>query len=236
MLSTPVTTPTPVSVATDAVIFGLDLEASALKLLLIERGIEPFRGRWALPGGFLQGDEDLDACVRRELVEETGIEVAWLEQLYTFGAAHRDPRGRVVSVAYWGIVRPEQVQLVARTDARRAHFHDLAAHPALAFDHEQIVQVALKRLRSKLHWQPVGVWLLPLTFTLVELERVYEILSGEPVDRGNFRKKIRPYVDRGVIAATGEERKGPAGRPAALYRFDRGVWEHMVAAGEDFEV
>lgn len=227
---------TPVGVATDAVVFGLDLEAASLKLLLIERGIDPFRGRWALPGGFLRENEDLEACVRRELVEETGLDLVWLEQLATFGAPQRDPRGRVVSVAYWGIVRPDQVHLVARTDARRAHFHELGAHPHLAFDHEHIVQVAVARLRSKLHWQPVGVWLLPETFTLVELERAYEILSGQPVDRGNFRKKIRPYVERGVITDLGEERKGPAGRPAALYRFDRSAWERMVAAGEDFEV
>lgn len=227
---------TPVALATDAVVFGLDLEAGRLHVLLIERGIEPFKGRWALPGGFVR-DEDLDACVRRELAEETGVELVWLEQLYTFGAPARDPRGRVVTVAYWGIVRPEQVRLEATTDARRAAFHPVEALPALAFDHEQIVAAALQRLRSKLHWQPVGVWLLPEQFTLVELERVYEVLSGAPVDRGNFRKKIRPYVERGVIAATGTERKAAsAGRPAALYRFDRGAWAAMVEAGADFEV
>ena len=221
---------------TDAVVFGLDLDAGRLQVLLVERGVEPFRGAWALPGGFIRQDEDLEACVRRELHEETGVEVAWLEQLYTFGAVARDPRGRVVTVAYWGIVRPDQVRLRAATDAAAAAFHDAEVLPPLAFDHADIVASALQRLRGKLRWQPVGLWLLDEVFTLVELERVYAILLGQPMDRGNFRKKIRPQVEAGVLVPTGQQRKPPAGRPAALYRFDEAAWQRREAEGAAFEV
>lgn len=230
-------------VTTDAVIFGLDLDAGKLKLLLIERGREgePFYGCWALPGGFLnpegpKADKTLDECVLRELREETGLRLAFLEQLYTFGDLGRDPRGRVVTVAYWGIVRPQAVEVAPADDAKNLQWFDVDALPGLAFDHAKIIEVAIQRLRSKLRWQPVGVWLLPEQFTLPELQRVYEIILGRQLNSGAFTRKIAHHIKRGVLVPTGQKRKPVAGRPAALYRYDPNAYELLVKQGLDFEV
>lgn len=230
-------------VTTDAVVFGLDLDAGKLKLLLIERGREgePFFGCWALPGGFLNpegptADKSLDECVLRELREETGLRLAFMEQLCTFGDLGRDPRGRVVTVAYWGIVRPQAVEVAAADDAKNLQWFDVDALPSLAFDHAQIVAVALQRLRSKLRWQPVGVWLLEEQFTLPELQRVYEVILGRPLHKASFKRKTAHHIERGVLVPTGGKRKPVAGRPATLYRYDPVAYEHLRRQGLDFEV
>lgn len=224
---------------TDAVVFGLDLAARKLKVLLILRGREgePFYGCWALPGGFLNMDESLDRCVRRELQEETGLDLAYLEQLYTFGRPDRDPRGRVISVAYWGIVRPDQVTVKGQDDAKEARWFDVDRLPELAFDHAEILDMAVKRLRGKLRWCPVGVWLLPEEFTLSELRTVYEVILGKEIDKGNFRRKVLAHTQvGGCLASTGAHRQQAAGRPAAVYRFDADAYKRLVREGLDFEV
>ena len=219
---------------TDAVVFGLDLGEGTLNVLLIERGREgePFHGCWALPGGFLNMDEDLDTCVRRELEEETGIRLSYLEQLYTFGRPGRDPRGRVISTAYLALVRSENVTIQAADDAARARWFSIYELPSLAFDHEEIIQKALERLRSKVLWQPVGIDLLPEEFTLTDLQQVYEIVLGRLLDKRNFRKKI---LSHGVLVETGSTRQ-EAHRPAKMYRFDRARYQALVQTGFTWEV
>ena len=201
------------SVTTDIVIFSIIEEA--LHVLLIERGNDPFKGRWALPGGFLDEDEDLDVCARRELAEETGVTDIYLEQLYTFGAVGRDPRGRVVTVAYFALVPIGGLDVQAASDAADARWFPADAPPPLAFDHAEILQRARGRLISKLGYSTIAFQMMPAAFTLSALQRVYEIIGGAPLDKRNFRKSI---LALGVLEETGEKQSQGAHRPAALYR------------------
>jgi 8-oxo-dGTP diphosphatase len=231
------------SVTVDCVVFGVDLPRSeAVEVLLIRREIEPFRGSWALPGGFVrvsdapdQG-ESLEDAARRELQEETGARVDYLEQLYTFGAPGRDPRGRVISVAYFALVRSKDHALRATTDASDAAWFPVRDALALdlAFDHEEIVEGALARLAAKVRYAPIGFNLLPTKFTLSELQRLYEAILLRPLDKRNFRKRFLAMgllVEAGVEDGTG--RPGPAAR---LFRFDKRAYDAAVKRGFDFEI
>lgn len=202
------------SVTVDLVIFTI--AANDLQVLLIRRDVEPFKGHWALPGGFVGIDESLEAAAARELQEEAGVKQVYLEQLFTFGEPHRDPRGRVISVAYFALVDSEQQHVVAGSDAAEAEWHSVFQPPPLAFDHQQILDYAVGRLRTKLEWTTVGYELLPPKFTLSELQRVYEIILQKPVDKRNFRKKI---LAQGQIKELNEIRTDGAHRPARLYSF-----------------
>lgn len=214
----------------DCVVFGFDGEG--LQLLLIRRGIEPFLGAWALPGGFVRMDEELEAAARRELTEETGVRNLFLEQLYTFGTPERDPRGRVVSVAYLALVRPEEHPATGDTDAAEARWFSVSSLPELAFDHARIVETARERLRGKIRWQPVGFELLPEKFTLTDLQSLYEAILGRALDKRNFRKKLLQFD---FVVPLDEFRSG-RNRPARLHRFDRKQYEHLVRAGIYFEL
>src|SRR5512139_1178039 len=172
----------------DCVVFGFD--EGDLKVLLIQRGLEPFKGRWALPGGFVRVDETLDAAARRELQEEAGLTHVFLEQLYTFGAVDRDPRERVVSVAYYALVNLRDHHVHAATDARDAAWFGVNDVPRLAFDHADVLQTALARLRGKLRYQPIGFELLPKKFTLSQLQHLYELVLERELDKRNFRKRV----------------------------------------------
>lgn len=229
------------AVTVDAVVFGLDLSAPPnLNILLIERGRPgtAYEGCWAIPGGFVDENEDLEVAVRRELREETNIEPAHLEQLATFGKPGRDPRGHVISVAYMALVRTDTVAPVAGDDAKVGSatwvpVEDLGfVGQTLAFDHATIIEVALNRLRSKLQWQPIGIDLLPETFTLSELQTVYEVVLGKKLDKRNFRKRVLSYD---VLVSAQSQRIG-AGRPAELFRFDRAAYEALIEEGREFEV
>lgn len=202
------------SVTVDLVIFTI--AANDLQVLLIRRDLEPFKGQWALPGGFVGIDESLEDAAARELQEEAGVKQVYLEQLFTFGAPPRDPRGRVISVAYFALVDSEQQQVVAGSDAAAAEWHSVFHPPPLAFDHQQILEYAVWRLRNKLEWTTVGYELLPPKFTLSELQRVYEIILQKPVDKRNFRKKI---LAQGQLKELPEIRTEGAHRPARLYSF-----------------
>lgn len=219
------------ALAVDCVVFGL--RGDELVLLLIERGIEPFLGRWALPGGFVRIDETLDRAAERELVEEAGVRLSHLEQLYTFGDLGRDPRERVVTVAYLALVNPPEFALSASTDARKAAWFPASAHPPLAFDHDRIVGCALERLRSKVRYRPIGFDLLAEIFTLSELQRLYEVVLGRPLDKRNFRKKI---LKLGFVVPTQEKERGVAHKAARFFRFDRGRYEALTQQGFDLEL
>src|SRR5581483_7883108 len=171
----------------DCVVFGYD--EGELKILLIERGLEPFKGRWALPVGFVRVDEALDDDARRELAEEPGLKNVFLEQLYTFGAVHRGPREGVVSVAYYALVKLSDHRAKAATDAANAEWFPVSKAPKLAFDRADILAVALARLKGKVRYEPIGFELLPPKFTLSQLQHLYEAALETQLDKRNFRKK-----------------------------------------------
>ncbi|MCI0337881.1 MAG: NUDIX hydrolase [Acidobacteria bacterium] len=205
------------SVTVDIVIFTI--AEDDLKVLLVRRGVEPFKGRWALPGGFVEIKESLEQAAARELKEEVGVTNVYLEQLYTFGDPKRDPRGRVISVAYFALIDAERQRIVAASDAADAEWHSVfnpKLGAKLAFDHKEILDYAVWRLRNKIEWTTVGYELLSKKFTLSELQRVYEIILQRPVDKRNFRKKI---LAQGQIREINETRSDVAHRPARLYSF-----------------
>ena len=215
----------------DAVVFGFDDED--LKILLIQRDIEPFEGRWALPGGFVRMEETLEAAVERELAEETGLRRVFLEQLYTFGSLDRDPRGRVVSVAFYGLVKLSDHKVQSATDARNAAWFPVGETPKLAFDHQQIVDAAQERLRGKVRYQPIGFELLPEKFALRQLQHLYEVILDRPLDKRNFRKKIQKLD---ILQPLDEIEKDVAHRAAQLFRFDRKKYQRMQKKGVNFEI
>jgi len=198
----------------DVVIFTL--RESRLHVLLVQRGEAPFVGMWALPGGFVRLEESLEEAACREMQEETGLSQAYLEQLYTYGDIGRDPRGRVVSVAYFALMPADApVRSEGGSDARQACWFAIEDLPQLAFDHPSIIRYALRRLRYKLEYSAAGFELLPDTFTLSEIQHTYEMILGEKLDKRNFRRRI---LEAGVIEPT-PHRRGGEGRPAQLYRY-----------------
>jgi 8-oxo-dGTP diphosphatase len=215
----------------DCVVFGLDEEG--LKILLIKRGIDPFRGCWALPGGFVHADETLDEAARRELREETGLKNVFVEQLYTFGDCHRDPRERVVTVAYYALVNLRDHKLRAATDAENAAWFAVANLPRLAFDHCSIVETALTRLKGKVRYCPIGFELMPPKFKLSELQRLYETILERELDKRNFRKKV---LQLNVLEELRELEKNVAHRAARLYRFDEARYNKARKLGFNFEI
>lgn len=215
----------------DCVVFGYDSEE--LKVLLIQRGLEPFAGKWALPGGFVHLDETLDDAARRELCEETNVSDLYLEQLYTFGAVARDPRERVVSVAYYALVDLFQHKLNAATDARDTAWFAVDDTPPLSFDHEQILAMAHQRLRGKVRYQPIGFELLPGRFTLTQLQQLYETILGAPQDKRNFRKKI---LGMDLLIELDEVEQDVAHRAARLYQFDEAKYHALMERGFNFEI
>ena len=215
----------------DAVVFGFD--ASELKVLLIQRGIVPFKGKWALPGGFVRVEETIDEAVRRELMEETRLTDVFLEQLYTFGAVKRDPRERVVSVAYYALVALAKHPAAGASDADDAGWFPISELPPLAFDHAEILQMALERLRGKVCYEPIGFELLPEKFTLSQLQALYEAVLQTDLDKRNFRKKI---LAMGVLLPLQETVRMGAHRPAQLFRFDARKYAALKKRGFHFEL
>lgn len=202
------------AVTTDVVVFAI--RDQRLHLLLIRRANPPYKGHWALPGGFLDIDEDLDTCAQRELTEETGLAELYIEQLYTFGATERDPRERVISVAYFAIVPPNRLnEPAAASDAAAVGWFAFDRLPELAFDHIDIIRTARERLVAKLDYSTIAFQFMPDTFTLSELQSVYEVLRAAPLDKRNFRKHI---LALDIIEETGATKRNGNHRPAREYR------------------
>lgn len=215
----------------DCVVFGFD--DNELKVLLIKRGIAPFKGKWALPGGFVRMEETIDKAARRELSEETGLTNVFLEQLYTFGTVDRDPRERVVSVAYYALVKLAEHPAAGASDASDAAWFPVGRPPALAFDHAEILATALGRLRAKVRYEPIGFELLPAKFTLSQLQHLYEIVLQSELDKRNFRKKI---LGTRLLVPLKEHAIGGAHRPAQLFRFDAKKYAALKKRGFNFEL
>lgn len=216
----------------DCIVFGLDAQQE-LKVMLIQRDIPPFQGQWAIPGGFVRMEENLEEAALRELREETGIQNVFLEQLYTFGNLDRDPRDRTVTIAYYALINLFEQKINATTDAQDASWFALSKIPNLAFDHNQILQTAIARLRSKIRYEPIGFELLPSKFSLSQLQKLYETVLDRPLDKRNFRKKI---LAMDLLIDTDELEQGVAHRAAKLYRFDENKYLQLKQNGFNFEI
>lgn len=212
------------AVTTDCVIFGYD--GKELKVLLIERGIEPFKGCWAFPGGFLNMDEDALSGARRELKEETGLENAFIEQFHTFSEPGRDPRGRVITIAHYALVKIQEVE--GGDDAAQARWFPIGEVPPLAFDHDRILRMAMSRLKEKIHFEPVGFELLPDVFTMPQLQNLYEAILEVHFDRRNFASKM---LKLGILEDTGDRPAGASSRIPVSYRFNKEKYNELKAKG-----
>ena len=213
------------AVTTDCVIFGYDVR-EGLSVLLIERGLDPFKGRWAFPGGFLKMDEDADTGARRELKEETGLDTASIVQFGTFTAVDRDPRERVITIAYMALVRKHEVQ--GGDDAADARWFPVSAIPPLAFDHDRILRLALERLKEQIHFHPVGFELLPEVFTLSQLQGLYEAILGVRFDRRNFANKM---LKLGLLNSVGDRPADAARRIPQTYCFNSEKYNEIKNSG-----
>lgn len=212
-------------VSVDIVIFTVS--DSSLQVLLVKRGVPPFEGQYAIPGGFIRDDESPEHAALRELYEETGVRNVFLEQLYTFGDPKRDPRGRVITIAYYALIASDQLSLVAGADAAEACWFPMSDLPPLAFDHRAILDYATERLRNKLEYTTVGFQLLPEKFTLSELQTVYEAILGRKLDKRNFRRKIALLR----ILKPLREWQRTGRKPAQLFRFAAAKFEKLKDKG-----
>ena len=215
----------------DNVIFGFD--EGDLKILLIKRGESPFKDNWALPGYFVNKNEDLDQSAIRILEELTGLRNVFLEQVKTFGAVDRHPAGRVITVAYFSLVKISNYQLQPASIALKAKWHAISAIKNLPFDHAQILHACFNKLKQMVRIRPVGFELLPPKFTLTELQHLYEAILETELDKRNFRKKI---LSMDFLIDLDEVQEGVAHRPARLYKFDKRKYEQFIAEGFTFEL
>lgn len=207
------------SVTVDIVVFTI--QNNNLEVLLVKRGIEPFKGKWAIPGGFVKMDEDLENAAKRELREETGVEDIYLEQLYTFGNPKRDPRGRVITIAYMALTNSNDIKLHATTDVSTAQWFSVKEAPSLAFDHKKILDYALRRLKWKFEYTTVAFSLLPTEFTIGQIQKIYEIVFDKKFDKRNFAKKLlslRILTEEGI-------KKDVSHRPPMLYSLKKDIGE-----------
>ncbi len=219
------------ALTSDCVIFGFD--GGELKLLLIEREKEPFKNRWALPGGFVFLDETTEECAKRILQEKAGLKNVFIEQLYTFSEVDRDPRERIVSVTYYALVDKQHYELIAGRDTLKVEWFALSELPKLAFDHTKIVKLAIQRLKGKISYRPIGFELLNEKFTLSQLQALYEAILEQPIDKRNFRKKI---LGMGLLKALNEKEKNVAHKAARYYSFDNRAYRELTQKGFHFQI
>jgi 8-oxo-dGTP diphosphatase len=207
------------SVTTDLVIFTI--KENSLKVLLVKRNEEPFKDKWALPGGFVRINESLEDSAKRELFEETGVKDVYLEQLYSFGNPKRDPRGRVITISYFALINSEKINLRASTDVSEAKWFSVSKIPSLAFDHKEILDYSIKRLKWKFEYTSIVFSLLPKNFSLGELQRLYEIVFEKKIDKRNFRKKI---LSLNILKKETIKKDAPY-RPPQLYSLKKQIGE-----------
>lgn len=212
------------SVTTDCVIFGFD--GAKINVLLVERGINPYKGRWAFPGGFLKMDESALQGAKRELYEETGLKDAYIHQFHAFSDPQRDPRERVITIAYYALVRISEVK--AGDDAAKAQWFPLDKVPSLAFDHDQILREATIALRRQIHFEPIGFELLPEKFTMTQLQHLYEAILDVKFDRRNFSNKM---LHLGILTQLEETVTLPNKKEAFLYKFNAENYQLLKQKG-----
>ena len=217
----------------DNVIFGFD--GGDLKILLIQRGAAPYKGKWALPGDLVYPNEDLDTAAERVLEQLTGLRGVYLEQVRAFGAVNRHPLGRVITIAYISLIKISDYTVTPASFAQSAKWHSIGEVGELAFDHNEILESCLNRLKRKVRMAPIGFELLPPKFTLTELQQLYEAILAPPkgIDKRNFRKKI---LSTNLLNDLNEVQEGVAHRPAKLYQFDKDKYEQLVAEGYSFDI
>ncbi len=219
------------SVTVDCVIFGY--KDNQISLLLLQRAEAPFEGSWTLPGGFLNLEETCEQAAQRVLQTKTGISEVYLEQLFTFDSPTRDPRGRVLSVAYFALVNAAQYELMAGKAALDLRWWPWEQLPNLGFDHAEIIKSAIDRLRSKVQWQPIGFELLSAPFTMPELQNLYECILKTSFDRRNFHKRI---LGLGILQHVGVRRSNERRRPADLFVFEEAQYKKLVQDGLEFKI
>jgi 8-oxo-dGTP diphosphatase len=212
------------AVTSDCVIFGFD--GLAIKVLLIQRGIEPYKGKWAFPGGFMQIDETAEECAKRELEEETGLKASSVEQFYTFSDVNRDPRERVITVAHYALVRLSEVK--GGDDAMSAKWFSMNEIPSLAFDHDRILRMAVNRLKERIYFEPIGFELLPEIFTMSALQNLYEAILEIKFDRRNFYNKM---LKLGILLEAEERPKNASRRMPIKYRFNAKKYVELKEKG-----
>ncbi len=221
-----------IRVAVDAIVFGY--QHNQLYVLLIQQKFGTQESYWALPGGLVKNDESLQDAVKRELKEETNVTVTYFEQLFTFGDdVNRDPRNRVISVAYFALVDPSKLTIKADSDAEHAQWFKINEVSSLAFDHNNILKKAIERLKAKLTYEPVGFDLLPKEFLFSELENLYCTILEKEIDRRNFRKKILSFE---IIEETEQFGSSKSGRPAKLFKFNKLKYNKLTNKGFHFEI
>ena len=212
------------SATADCVIFGFD--GVSIKMLLIQRGIEPFKGKWAFPGGFMKIDETAEECAKRELEEETGLKNAAVEQFYTFSDVNRDPRERVITVAHYALVRLSEVK--GGDDAASARWFAMDEVPSLAFDHDRILRMAVNRLKERICFEPIGFELLPEVFTMTELQNLYEAILEVKFDRRNFYNKM---LKLGILSEAEPRPANASRRTPTKYRFNAEKYAELKQKG-----
>ncbi|MEE0888596.1 MAG: NUDIX domain-containing protein [Bacteroidales bacterium] len=212
------------AVTSDCVIFGFD--GVAIKVLLIQRGIEPYKDKWAFPGGFMQIDETVEECAKRELEEETGLKTTSVEQFHTFSDVNRDPRERVITVAHYALVRLEEVK--GGDDAMSAQWFAMNEIPSLAFDHDRILRMAVNRLKERICFEPIGFELLPEIFTMSALQNLYEAILEMKFDRRNFYNKM---LKLGILSEAEERPKNASRRTPIKYRFNAKKYAELKQKG-----
>lgn len=204
-------------ITVDVVIFTI--QDGSLKVLLVKRANEPFKSKWAIPGGFIRLSENLDNAALRILKEKTNVQNIYLEQLYTFGDPLRHPNSRVITCAYFALIRSDDIELSfeENTEITKVEWHKVYDLPPLAFDHKEIIEYSVKRMRERLEFCPIAFQLLPEKFTLTELQKSYELILKKKLDKRNFRKKM---MSLSILKELDEYTKSVSKRPARLYSFD----------------